>query len=129
MNDHQPDHGEAARTWATRYLSVRRCRPLSGEAATLNNIGLVWERLGDRRRALIYFDKALSLRREVGDRAGEAVTRYNLAMIHRADGDLDRAILQLEHVVELDRQVEHPDLDDDIAVLEQLRRLRAETST
>jgi len=48
-------------------------------------------------------------------------------MIHRADGDLDQAIHELEHVVDLDRQVQHPDLDDDTAVLEQLRRQRAET--
>ncbi|NBE82219.1 hypothetical protein [Micromonospora rubida] len=47
-------------------------------------------------------------------------------MVHRAGGDLDQAIQELEHVVDLDRQVDHPGLDADTAVLEQLRRQRAE---
>ncbi|MGW1058696.1 tetratricopeptide repeat protein [Micromonospora rubida] len=43
------------------------------EAATLNNIGHVHVGLGDRRRALDFYDQALPIRWEVGDRAGEAV--------------------------------------------------------
>uniref|UniRef100_UPI003D7031EC tetratricopeptide repeat protein n=1 Tax=Micromonospora haikouensis TaxID=686309 RepID=UPI003D7031EC len=87
----------------------------------------VYAGLGDRTRALDHYHQALPIAREVGDRAGEAVTRYNIAMLHRADGDLDQAIQELEHVVELDRQVDHPDLEADTAVLEQLRRQRAES--
>lgn len=67
--------------------------------------------------------------REVGDRVVEAVTRYKMAMVHRAGGDLVAAVAQLEQVVELDRQVEHPDLADNTAMLEQVRRELAQAPT
>ncbi|WP_432843842.1 tetratricopeptide repeat protein [Dactylosporangium sp. CA-092794] len=94
-------------------------------AATLNNIGAVYDGLGDRRQALVYYEQALPIRRQVGDRAGEAATRYNIATIHRAVGNLDEAISELERVLELDRQVDHPDLASDTALLDQIRQERA----
>ena len=97
----------------------------AGEATTLNNIGLVYDGLGERSQALEYYRQALPIRREVGDRAGEAVTRYNIAMIHRQLGELDRAVTELELVVELDRQVGHPDLQSDTAMLERVRQEQA----
>ncbi|MBO3743956.1 tetratricopeptide repeat protein [Actinoplanes sp. NEAU-H7] len=101
----------------------------SGEAAALNNIGGVYFGLGDRRRALDYYQLALPIQREVGDRVTEAVTRYNIAMIHRDGGKLNLAVAELERVVDLDRQVEHPDLADDTAMLEQVRQELAQTHT
>jgi hypothetical protein len=58
----------------------------AGEAVTLNNIGAVYDGLGEPQRAVECYGQALPVTREVGDRAGEAVTRYNMAMIHRARG-------------------------------------------
>jgi hypothetical protein len=75
---------------------------------------------------LEFYEWALPIRREVGDRAGEAVTRYNVAMIYRGRGELDRAVAELEQVVELDRQVGHPDLASDTAMLEQVRQEQAQ---
>ena len=94
----------------------------AGEAATLNNIGAVYDGLGEPQRALEYYGQALPILREVGDRAGEAVTRYNMAMIHRAQGELGRAVAELEQVVELDRQVSHPDLQSDTEMLHRVRQ-------
>jgi hypothetical protein len=82
----------------------------------------VYYGVGDRRRALEYFGRALPIMREVGDRAGEAVTRYNVAMIHRAQGELGRAVAELEQVVELGRQVSSPDLQSDTEMLHRVRQ-------
>jgi tetratricopeptide (TPR) repeat protein len=92
------------------------------QAATLNNIGLVYNGLRERQRALEYYGQALPIQQEAGDRAGEADTRYNLAMIHRDQGELGRAVAELEQVVELDRQVSHPDLQSDTEMLQQVRQ-------
>ncbi|MFV2021452.1 tetratricopeptide repeat protein [Micromonospora sp. LOL_023] len=92
---------------------------------TLNEIGGVYDGLGDWQQALTCHEQALPIRREVGDRAVEATARYNIAMIHRAEGNLDEAIGELELVVDLDRQVDHPDVASDIATLEQFRQERA----
>jgi len=49
------------------------------------------------------------------------VTRYNIARIQRARGNLVEAVAELEQVVELDRQVQHPDLESDTRMLQQIR--------
>ncbi|MEV6851459.1 tetratricopeptide repeat protein [Actinoplanes sp. NPDC051411] len=108
-----------------RALGLYRNRHHRGnEAATLNNIGSAHDRMGNRQRALDYYGQALPILREVGNRAREAATRFNLAMVCRRQGDLDRAVAELEQVVELDRQVGHPDLESDMAMLEQIRQER-----
>jgi hypothetical protein len=76
---------------------------------------------GDGETALRYYQQALPIRRQVGDRAGEATTRYNIAMLLRAAGRLGEAVAELEVVVGLDRAVQHPDLDAHTAVLQQVR--------
>jgi tetratricopeptide (TPR) repeat protein len=114
----------AAAKYFGQALPIRReVGDRAGEAVTLNNIGLVYRRLGEPRRALEYYEQALPIMQEVGNRAGEAVTCYNVAMIHRAKGELGRAVAEVEQVVELDRQVGHPDLQSDT---EMLRRVRQE---
>ena len=46
----------------------------SGEATTLNNIGGVYSDIGKPQKALEYYEKALPIWQEVGDRSGEATT-------------------------------------------------------
>jgi tetratricopeptide (TPR) repeat protein len=94
----------------------------AGQAVTLNNIGRVYDGLGDRQQALHYYQQALPIREEVGDRAGESVTRYNMAMIYRVQGQLAEAVAALRQVVALDEQVQHPDLESDRAVLCQVEQ-------
>ncbi|HEU0077797.1 MAG TPA: tetratricopeptide repeat protein, partial [Longimicrobiaceae bacterium] len=84
---------------------------------TLNSIGSVYDNLGQRDKALQYYELALPIRQEVGDRSGEAVTRFNIAMILRRQGELERSIAELRCVVALDELVQHPDLEQDRAVL------------
>ena len=88
---------------------------------TLQAAGRAAQSLGEPDQALGYFTQALAILRQVGDRAGEAVTRYNIAMIQRARGNLVEAVAELEQVVELDRQVQHPDLESDTRMLQQIR--------
>jgi tetratricopeptide (TPR) repeat protein len=87
------------------------------EGALLNNIGLVYDNLGQRPEALAYYERALPILEAVGDRYGESVTRYNLAMVYRAEGRLAEAAVELRRVVELDRLVQSPDLKADEAML------------
>ena len=103
---------------------LQRSLTVQTSARTLDRAASARQRLGYPHDALTFYNQALPLQREVGDRAGEAVTRYNIAMIHRGSGRLDDAVRELEVVVELDRQVEHPDLESDTAMLEQCRRER-----
>ena len=113
---------EAALGYYEQALPIRReVGDRAGEAVTLNNIGMVHDSRGDWQAALGYYQQALPIFREVGDRASEAVTRYNIAMVHRGAGRLVEAVAELELVVALDAAVQHPDLQTDTAMLEQVR--------
>ena len=75
-------------------------------------------------KALKYYEQALPVYRQVGDRWGESITRHNLAMVYEALGDLQRAEDELRIVVALDEAIEHPDLASDRAALERVRAKR-----
>src|SRR5262249_59200004 len=59
----------------------------AGEAATLNNIGMVYTRRGDGENALHHYQQALPITRQVGDRAGEAATLNNIGLVYTRRGD------------------------------------------
>ena len=49
-------------------------------------------RVGDRQRALDYYQQALPIQREVGDRAGEAATLNNIGLVYDGLGEPERAL-------------------------------------
>ncbi|MEQ9262886.1 MAG: tetratricopeptide repeat protein, partial [Owenweeksia sp.] len=63
-----------------------------GEATTLNNIGLVYDLLGEKQQALDYYNQALPLRRAVGDRGGEATTLTNIGAVYSSLGQKQQAL-------------------------------------
>jgi hypothetical protein len=65
-------------------------------SVTLNNIGGVYFDLGEKQKALDYFNQSLPLRRATGDKAAEAVTLYNVAYLERNRGNLNVALTQIE---------------------------------
>lgn len=91
-----------------------------GEATVLHNMGEVYVELGQQEVALTYFEEALPLRTSVGDRAGEARTRLQMAKILRDKGLLAEAIAHLKRVVELDVAVQYPDVESDMALLQEV---------
>ncbi|MEU7756550.1 tetratricopeptide repeat protein, partial [Micromonospora sp. NPDC049171] len=64
----------------------------TGEAATLSNIGHVYDGLGDRLQALDHYHQALPIQREVGNRAGEATTLNNIGHVYDGLGDRQQAL-------------------------------------
>ena len=66
------------------------------EAVTLNNIGRVYDALGEKQKALDYYNQSLPLSRAVGDRVQEAVTLGNIALFERNRGNLNSALTQIE---------------------------------
>ena len=68
----------------------------SGEATTLNNIGLVYSDLGQKQEALKFYNQSLPLRRAVGDREGEAITLSNIGVLYRDINRPTDAIKNLE---------------------------------
>src|SRR5215813_10710755 len=70
----------------------RRATDRNGEAVTLNDIGWVYQSLGEMQKALENFNEALPLRRAVGDRRGEAQTLNNIGQAYDTLGETQKAL-------------------------------------
>jgi tetratricopeptide (TPR) repeat protein len=99
----------------------------SGEGTTLNNLGAVYNTLGQKDKALDFFGQALAIRREVGDRFGESVTLFNIGILLDAMDHTAEAVEYLEQNVALDGSIGHPDLESDRATLDRVRRKLGQT--
>lgn len=92
---------------ATLEAALRLCvsSDLACEAATLHNQGWAKSRLGDKRTALSYYERALPLRQAVGDVSGEAMTLSNIGSIHSAQGDRRTALSYYQRALPLQQKV------------------------
>ena len=63
-----------------------------GEAATLNNIGSVYDSLGEKQKALDYYSRSLPLSQATGDRANEATTLNNIGAVYDSLGEKQKAL-------------------------------------
>jgi CHAT domain-containing protein len=75
------------------------------EATTLNNIGSVYDDLGEKQEALKYYNQALPLRRAVGDRGGEATNLNNIGAVYDDLGEKQEALKYYNQALPLRRAV------------------------
>jgi len=75
------------------------------EATTLNNIGAVYNSLGEKQQALEFYKQALPLRRAVGDRRGEARTLNNIGLVYSDLGEKQQALEFYNQALPLTRAV------------------------
>ena len=75
------------------------------EALTDDSIGSVYSALGERQKALDYFNEALPLMRAVGDRIGEAVTLAGIGLVYSALGEKQKALDYYNQALPTERAV------------------------
>ena len=85
--------------------SYRAAEDGRGEATALNNIGLVYSSLGEKRKALDNYSQALPLWRVLNDVRGEAVTLSNMGAAYNSLGESRRALDHLMQSLRLFRAV------------------------
>jgi len=79
--------------WIEQGLTVARAEGRRKDEGTLlNNIGRVYDSLGQREKALDYFQRARPILEEVGDRAGLAVTLNNIGLVYHNLGQREKAL-------------------------------------
>ncbi|HEY9431184.1 MAG TPA: tetratricopeptide repeat protein, partial [Blastocatellia bacterium] len=100
---------EAKRKSVEKYYEslelYRKAGARSGEANTLNNIGAVYDALGERQKALEKFNEALPIWRAVGDCRGEATTLSNIGMVYRSLGETRKALEKYNEALPIRREV------------------------
>ncbi len=104
----------------TTYRAIENKR---GEAAALNNIGLVYVRLGEARKALDYYQQSLSLWRALGNRREEANTLSNLGVAEAQQNNFSQALSSYQLSLKLWREA--GDRRGEALVLQRLGDLQA----
>jgi tetratricopeptide (TPR) repeat protein len=76
------------------------------DAAALNNLGMVARSQGNYQEATDYYEQALALFRELGDRQGEANSLMGLGMVARSQGNYKEAIDYYEQALDIMREID-----------------------
>jgi CHAT domain-containing protein/tetratricopeptide (TPR) repeat protein len=72
--------------------SYRRASDRNGEAKALNNIGEVYQSLGEMQKALEQYNGALPLSQAIGARRVEAITLNNIGVVYWSLGETQKAL-------------------------------------
>ncbi|NEQ71602.1 MAG: tetratricopeptide repeat protein [Okeania sp. SIO2C9] len=86
-------------------LLFRKTGNLSREANTLNNLGSIYNSLGEKQTALNYYEQALPIRRQAGDRGGEAITLNNIGLVYDNLGETQKALNYYQQALPIFQQV------------------------
>lgn len=82
------------------------------EGVCLHGLGKVHQRLGDTGDAIAFFERAVALRREIGDREGQAQTSHALGGVLRDTGHTERARETLTEALTIFESLEDPTADE-----------------
>src|SRR5262249_16611290 len=79
-----------------------------GEARALVSLGLAYQALGDRPRAIESYQQTLTIVRETADRRGEAHALWNLSRALHEKGHRAVELQRAEASLEILEEIEHP---------------------
>ena len=75
------------------------------EANALDILGRVHNELGDKKKALEYFNQALPLHKSIGNRAGELTSLFSISMSYQYIGDFKKSLTFAEQAGTLAREL------------------------
>jgi tetratricopeptide (TPR) repeat protein len=104
-------------------LPAREWQPERSQAARIYaELGSVYDDLGKQQEALTYYEQALDIRREVGDRGGEGTTLHNIGTLYFEQGHYDVALACFLLARGILEEVLSPHRDDEQSWIDDLRR-------
>ncbi|MFM6623182.1 MAG: tetratricopeptide repeat protein, partial [Dolichospermum sp.] len=83
---------QAIKKWEEALPLYRVVNDQKQEATTLNNIGFVYDALGEKQKALDYNNQSLPILSAVGYRGVEATTLNNIGLVYDAFGEKQKAL-------------------------------------
>ena len=81
---------------------------LIGESDILNSIGIIYLNRGNFPEALIHFENALDISRQVNNRLGESQTLNNIASVYNSLSQYDEALRIYSESLEINRSLNFP---------------------
>ena len=76
------------------------------EALVSSHVGMLYGRMGENQQSQTYFEQALSIQRQIGDRQGEATTLANQGELYRSRGERALASANFERALTLSEEVQ-----------------------
>lgn len=95
----------ALKTFEQVLTTLREIREPQAEAATLNQIGLVYNNLGDSQKALNYYQQALTIFQQQQARKEQGTILTNIAAVYRNLGQYQKALEFYQQALVLRREV------------------------
>ncbi len=93
-------------------LPSQEWQPERSQAARIySGLGSVYDDLGKQQEALAYFEQALAIRREVGDRGGEGITLHNIGTLYFERNHYDVALTFFLSARKILEEVQSPHRD------------------
>ena len=75
------------------------------EARAINDLGLVYDFFGDKAKAFVKYDEALTIRRDIKDYEGIATSLSNIGALYFAQGDLAKALEYHEKSLKIQEEI------------------------
>jgi tetratricopeptide (TPR) repeat protein len=99
-------HPNTRISWLTTALQAAQAQNnLTYQGSHLGNLGIAHRRLGETHKAIEYYQQALEISREIGDRVGEGNRLGNLGIAYRRLGEAHKAIEFYKQALEIIREV------------------------
>ncbi len=74
-------------------------------SSSLNNLGVMYDNLGDIKKALDYYHKSLKIYEELKDKQGVAVTLNNIGFLYGNQGDLPKSLDYFQRSLKLNEEI------------------------
>ncbi|MGB2727756.1 MAG: tetratricopeptide repeat protein [Halobacteriota archaeon] len=88
-----------------RFDEEPKLTSMQTHGAILGNLGLAYSNLGEVERAIEYYEQALAIHREIGDRRGEGADLGNFGTAYYAQGQVERAIDYYEQALAIAKEI------------------------
>ncbi|MGH9970569.1 MAG: CHAT domain-containing protein [Pyrinomonadaceae bacterium] len=109
---------EASRLFAEARVRFQVSDTIRSEALAVANIALVYDEMGEKKKALEYHDQALSLRRQSNDKRAEAITLNNIGTVVSSLGEKQKALEYYFQAIAVLKQVYEPSQVNDTKIVE-----------
>jgi len=80
------------KSWTNALIYYTKIKDIDTESVCYSNIGLAYKQLGEYQKALEYHEKALAIKKDIGDRNGEANCYANIGNVYKSLSQYQKAI-------------------------------------
>ena len=78
---------------------------MEGRGRVVTNIGIVYGKLGNHKKSLSYFEKALAIERKIGKVRGEGATLTNIGIVYLSLGKNEKALSCFQKALAIRRKI------------------------